>query len=312
MSSDPKPVQPAARVAVKVPQPDSLVEVRVTPPDSHFEVKVSPGSELIELLIHPGPSLIEVRIVPPGLSLEDRLEKDLPESPAPDEDEVLAGVSRAEFAALVEEEEAAEAKELLARMDDDERRRPPRDYAAPEEIKPIPAGTEEPGEDESGAGVPPEIAPAGEGLIGGEAEADEDDRKPPGAGIGIAAQKALARLSAAVTAEREALEKPAGAPAEGRPPEESPPPADSTIMVEIYDDGETPLPEASAVPLLPEDERMDLSLMETEEELLVGPVDLSALAIDLDKSRLPDADDRRVVKARPMLKVNPTNTIVSG
>ena len=156
MSATNKPDMPAARVAVKVPQPDSLVEVRVTPPESNFEVKVTPGEDVIELLIRPGSSLIEVRISPPGLAEADGRDvtgakrigsngRDYEEGPA--EDEVVTGVSRSEFAAMVEEEEASEAKKLLAQMSEDERlaeaaAQPKPAYELPDEVKKLLADDE--------------------------------------------------------------------------------------------------------------------------------------------------------------------------
>lgn len=166
----------AARVAVKVPFPDSLVEVRMSPPESNFEVKVTPGGEVIELLIHPGCSQIEVRITQPGNQDEERSappeeeqspQEPKPESPAgaaqaseakvqttpvseakaapsvepaPAEEEVVPGVSRAEFAAMAEEDAADEAKKLLAEMGlhsphPTEEAEPPLDYELPAEIR---------------------------------------------------------------------------------------------------------------------------------------------------------------------------------
>ncbi len=160
MTSKAKTEYPAARVAVKVPHPDSLVEVRVSPPESNFEVKVSPGQELIELLIRPGASLIEVRITPPGSGAEARLESELSSEDAPtrlvlagnqnspkkggthgDEEEVVAGVSQSEFAAMVEEEEAAEAKKLLDQMAADSETLP--GYELPADVKKILESDEE-------------------------------------------------------------------------------------------------------------------------------------------------------------------------
>lgn len=137
--------KPAARMTVKVPHPDSLVEVRVSPPESNFEIKVAPGGDVIELLIRPGASSIEVRItpvkcengtlaeqdesvrawtradpVPPdeNFSGPENLESPAQDLSAEDEGEVVTGVSKAEFKAMVAEEAAAEAKKLLAELDD--------------------------------------------------------------------------------------------------------------------------------------------------------------------------------------------------
>lgn len=147
MSSISKIDQLSARVSVKVPRPDSLVEVRVTPPDSDFQVKVSPGDDVIELLIRPGASMVEVRISPPGEDnkLDDEFNQDQDrggeEDGAPPENEVVPGVSQAEFAAMVEEEESAEAKKLLDQMAEAEEvaaeNRPASDYHLPEEVKQI-------------------------------------------------------------------------------------------------------------------------------------------------------------------------------
>ena len=122
----------AAKVAVKVPFPDSVIEVRMSPPDSNFEVKVTPGGDVIELLIRPGCSQIEVRITQPGDQGEDKAplfsedkaadgssghdETPAGESAEEAEEEVVPGVSKSEFAAMVEEDAADEAKKLLAEM----------------------------------------------------------------------------------------------------------------------------------------------------------------------------------------------------
>jgi|GEM_PF-1943434 AAA ATPase containing von Willebrand factor type A (vWA) domain len=156
MSSISKTDQLSARVSVKVPRPDSLVEVRVSPPDSNFQVKVSPGDDVIELLIQPGASMVEVRISPPSEEESEKLAGQFrlpsgahfqPEpapgqgdgEPSPTGDEVLPGVSRAEFAAMVEEEESAEAKKLLDQMAEDENvaaeSRPASGYQLPDEVK---------------------------------------------------------------------------------------------------------------------------------------------------------------------------------
>lgn len=145
MSSISKTDQLSARVSVKVPRPDSLVEVRVTPPDSNFQVKVSPGDDVIELLIRPGASMVEVRISPPSgdNKLDDEFDQDRggEEDGIPPENEVLPGVSQAEFAAMVEEEESAEAKKLLDQMAEAEEveaeNRPAPEYQLPEEVKQI-------------------------------------------------------------------------------------------------------------------------------------------------------------------------------
>ena len=125
--------KPTAKMAIKVPKPDSLVEVRVSPPESNFEVKVTPGGDVIELLIRPGASFIEVRISPPGT--ENAMtwaggnadscgpveaEPSAKELPNEATEEVVPGVSKAEFKAMVEEEEASEAKKLLATLENSE------------------------------------------------------------------------------------------------------------------------------------------------------------------------------------------------
>jgi len=153
---------PAAKLMVKVPHPDSLVEVRVSPPESNFEVKVSPGEELIELLIRPGAGLIEVRIVPPGSQAASRLDSEfsnnfedeklvldgalgdgleIRSNPGDDEEEVVTGVSRREFAAMVEEEEGAEAKKLLDRLAEESPALP--GYVLPDDVKEILESDEE-------------------------------------------------------------------------------------------------------------------------------------------------------------------------
>lgn len=144
-----------ARVAIKVPSPDSLIEVRMMPPESNFEVKVTPGGDVIELLIHPGCSQIEVRIIKPENNEEEVLAEpplvtdqkieprekatvepepteaplatSLVESEACAEaeeqgGEVLSGLSKKEFEAMVEEEAADQAKKLLATMPDENER----------------------------------------------------------------------------------------------------------------------------------------------------------------------------------------------
>ena len=132
-----------AKLSVKVPQPDSLVEVRVTPPDSNFEVKVLPGEELIELIIRPVGSLIEVRIGPAeGAGLAEKA-RPAPAGEAGDEDEaadeVVKGLSRAEFDEMVEEEEGAEARKILDNLEiEDSDVQESGDTAPPSEPPPAP------------------------------------------------------------------------------------------------------------------------------------------------------------------------------
>lgn len=158
----------AAKVAVKVPFPDSLIEVRMSPPESNFEVKVTPGGEVIELLIRPGCSQIEVRITQPTDKGEGRKTappetegsepggKNDPEAnSAPEvfgkaEDEVVPGVSKAEFAAMAEQDAADEAKKLLAEMEMSDTYSSPAglelDREPPADAEKSPEGHESPGE----------------------------------------------------------------------------------------------------------------------------------------------------------------------
>lgn len=286
-----------ARVAVKVPFPDSLIEVRMSPPESNFEVKVTPGGEVIELLIRPGCSQIEVRITQPGNQGEDQQvapsedgedksgaknsSKTAPSEEADDdvEEEVVPGVSKAEFAAMVEEDAADEAKKLLAEMDLADSypapAEPSPNYELPAEVVKIlesPDSPEEPpastAEEEVG---PPPSDPSENTAINLAAEtlAPEADREPPSA-----------EIPKIVENETLDLIPPAGSEA---PAEPSPPKADQTAF--------TPqeIPEA---PLK----------MELEIEALPGEI------IDVD---LPDAAGEASSEILEMLEINVAEPSIS-
>ncbi|MDL2226172.1 hypothetical protein LJB86_00740 [Deltaproteobacteria bacterium OttesenSCG-928-M10] len=397
--------KPAARMAVKVPRPDSLVEVRVSPPDSNFEIKVTPGGDVIELLIRPGASFIEVRISPPGeyenselagcgesgrawtearpaspdekFTAPESLEDPPEDLSAEDREEVVTGVSKAEFKAMVEEEEAAEAKKLLAELDADE----PLDlfpaaeksgYVLPEEAKQAleavddldyldtleepPAGqleieaepvdqeepepALEPGDAEmiaAFAGQAEEDEPPADGgddepslsvdeqtpdAPGSETPVDEDgpeseqvDTESDSPALNTGAREALARLSAAVQDEEPTGQQPAETPSAGR---EEPAgaalavDASDTVMVEMIDDADpTPNLAAETASPLSDDEQMDLSSMEGDEELDIEPINVNDMEFDLEKSRPASGHGSPgTLRAKPMVKVNPANTIV--
>lgn len=135
--------------------------------------------------------------------------------------------------------------------------------------------------------------------------------------IDAAALGALVRLNQAVREERLAIEK-AFLPVEKPKPGEATVAADGfidadcTIMVEIYDEVEPESNPAEAVAPLPEDEIMDLGQLEKEAELAVGfiyandPGPFSPVEVQLVES----GDDPNMVKARPMARVIPNNTMV--
>ncbi|MDR0881249.1 MAG: hypothetical protein LBP55_01700 [Candidatus Adiutrix sp.] len=321
----------AARVAVKVPQPDSLVEVRLTPPESNFEIKVSPGDDVIELRISPGSSLIEVRISPPGHQVA--LDADEPPALSDEEkpeEEVVAGVSRSEFAAMVADEEAAEAKKLLSDLGDQE---PTSGLAEPETvepelIEPELIEPEEPEPAEETEPPPPVVEPVTEATIAEpEDELDEEKAEPEpepepepeekvknGASglIGQAAREALDRLSAAVQEEQAAALAATKDSKDSEPEAKADLKADATVMVEIYDDGEASTAADTVTPL-PDDELMDISQMEQDEDLAIENIDVAGLSdIDLDKSRLAvdHSDGQSAIKAKPLTQARPGHTIV--
>lgn len=372
MFSISKTDQLSARVSVKIPRPDSLVEVRVTPPDSAFQVKVSPGEEVIELLIQPGSSMVEVRISPPSQEDSEKLAGQFSRPSGVDfqpgegdatlsGDEPLPGVSRAEFAALVEEAESAEAKKLLEQMAEASPGQPEAPEAAPEapeadeldqpplagpqpdnlaetelaaepddfdqpddfddrpealtlenedlEIvaKPTPAGALAPAEPAASRTlewVP--VSPSG-------APIEEDDQPLDPGVVGAAALDALARLNLAVQEEEAALEeefsRPAAQPSGAAANLSS---ADSTIMVEMYDDYEPGPNPADTVTPPAEDELMDISEVEKDEDLAVGPIDVDGLGeLDLEKSHFAESkNEEAAIRARPMVQVIPGNTVV--
>lgn len=332
---------PLPRVAIKVPRPDSQVEVRLSPPENNYEVKVAQGGDYIELFIRPGNGFVEVRISPPGEASDapfkapDNLYKanvQYVDSPSEnlsgavdsgrqgaDSDEVVTGVSRAEFKAMVEEEEAAEAKKLLANMPDmansggyaeanrlakalsvdSEAEKP----ATPLELEAAPAAQKHSVNEEAlSSGPSGKTASVIERF--GSARDEMPSENKPEKGNGHTTPPA--RWTEPEDDGNELKVK-------THTPERLD--ASATIMVEMYDDAEPSASPALTRTPLPEEDQMDLSAMEMEleadEELAIDPIDVNNLDIDLEKSRTAaKVLKHSVIKAKPLFKVSSGKTIV--
>lgn len=135
--------------------------------------------------------------------------------------------------------------------------------------------------------------------------------------IDAAALGALVRLNQAVREERLAIEK-AFLPVERPKPGEATVAADGfidadcTIMVEIYDEAEPESNPAEAVAPLPEDEIMDLGQLEKEAELAGGSIyaNVPGPFGPVEVQLVEPGEDPNMVKARPMARVIPNNTVV--
>ncbi len=148
-----------------------------------------------------------------------------------------------------------------------------------------------------------------------EEEPEEDAQNPAAENseiIGAAALEALARFSAEVQEEQAALEEAVANPPQPAPAPEKLARADATVMVMLYEDSEPHFNPADTATPPPEDELMDLSQVELDDELAIGPIDVAGLGeLDLDKSRLPESRGPQLpIKARPMVQAIPGNTVV--
>lgn len=139
----------------------------------------------------------------------------------------------------------------------------------------------------------------------------DDDQPIAPEVIGAAAQDALARLNLAVREELAAIESVSqpSAPTSAATYVTS---ADSTIMVEMYDDYEPGPNPADTVTPPPEEDLMDLSSVEKDDDLAIEPIDMDDLGdLDLERSHFAETKTTKsVIKARPMAEVIPANTVV--